>query len=85
MLLLLATGTTDRKVRRSTGVTTANSTNKYQKYKSVELGDQLVFSPNSNSTNLNCCISLHPRLIESLVAKRYSFYIRAIISKNVRN
>ena len=26
---------------RSTGVTTANSTNKYQKYKSVELGDQL--------------------------------------------
>ena len=40
-LLLLATGTTDRKVRRSTGVTTANSTNKYQKYKSVELGDQL--------------------------------------------
>ena len=41
-LLLLATGTTDRKVRRSTGVTTANSTNKYQKYKSVELGDQLL-------------------------------------------
>ena len=29
------------KFRRSTGVTTANSTNKYQNYKSVELGDQL--------------------------------------------
>ncbi len=40
-LLFLATGTTDTKFRRSTGVTTANSTNKYQKYKSVELGDQL--------------------------------------------
>ena len=40
-LLFLAAGTTDTKFRRSTGVTTANSTNKYQKYKSVELGDQL--------------------------------------------
>ena len=41
-LFFLAAGTTDTKVRRSTGVTTANSTNKYQKYKSVELGDQLI-------------------------------------------
>ena len=41
-LFFLAAGTTDTKVRRSTGVTTANSTNKYQKYKSVELGDQLA-------------------------------------------
>ena len=40
-LLFLAAGTTHSKFRRSTGVTTANSTNKYQKYKSVELGDQL--------------------------------------------
>ena len=39
--LFLAAGTTDTKFRHSTGVTTANSTNKYQKYKSVELGDQL--------------------------------------------
>ena len=39
----MAAGTTDTKFRRSTGVTTANSTNKYQKYKSVELGDQLDF------------------------------------------
>ena len=37
----LAAGVTETKVRRSTGVTTVNSTNKYQKYKSVELGDQL--------------------------------------------
>ena len=42
-LFFLAAGTTDTKVRRSTGVTTANSTNKYQKYKSVELGDQLHY------------------------------------------
>ena len=42
ILLFLAAGTTDTKFRRSTGLTTANSTNKYQKYKSVELGDQLV-------------------------------------------
>ena len=41
-LLFLAAGTTDTKFRRSTGVTTANSTNKYQNYKSVELGDQLA-------------------------------------------
>ena len=41
-MLFLAAGTTDTKFRRSTGLTTANSTNKYQKYKSVELGDQLV-------------------------------------------
>ena len=41
-LLFLAARTTDTKFRRSTGVTTANSTNKYQKYKSVELGDQLL-------------------------------------------
>ena len=41
-LFFLAAGVTETKVRRSTGVTTANSTNKYQKYKSVELGDQLV-------------------------------------------
>ena len=41
-LFFLAAGTTNTKVRRSTGVTTANSTNKYQKYKSVELGDQLL-------------------------------------------
>ena len=40
-LLFLAAGTTDTKFLGSTGVTTANSTNKYQKYKSVELGDQL--------------------------------------------
>ena len=40
-LLFLAAGTIDTKFRCSTGVTTANSTNKYQKYKSVELGDQL--------------------------------------------
>ena len=32
-LLFLAAGTTDTKFRRSTGVATANSTNKYQKYK----------------------------------------------------
>ena len=37
----LAAGTTDTKFLGSTGVATANSTNKYQKYKSVELGDQL--------------------------------------------
>ena len=41
-LLFLAAGTTDTKFLGSTGVATANSTNKYQKYKSVELGDQLV-------------------------------------------
>ena len=41
-LFFLAAGTTDTKFRRTTGVTTANSTNKDQKYKSVELGDQLV-------------------------------------------
>ena len=40
--LFLAARATDTKVRRSTGVATANSTNKYQKYKSVELGDQLL-------------------------------------------
>ena len=40
--LFLAAGTTDTKFRHSTGVATANSTNKYQKYKSVELGDQLA-------------------------------------------
>ena len=39
--LFLAAGTTDTKFRHSTGVATANSTNKDQKYKSVELGDQL--------------------------------------------
>ena len=38
----LAAGTTYTKVRHSTGVTTANSTNKYQNYQSVELGDQLI-------------------------------------------
>ena len=38
----LAAGTTDTKFLGSTGVATANSTNKYQKYKSVELGDQLM-------------------------------------------
>jgi len=32
-LRFLAAGTTDTKFRRSTGVATANSTNKYQKYK----------------------------------------------------
>ena len=42
-LFFLAAGVTETKVRRSTGVTTANSTNKYQKYKSVELGDQLYY------------------------------------------
>ena len=41
-LPFLAAGTTDTKFLGSTGVATANSTNKYQKYKSVELGDQLV-------------------------------------------
>ena len=41
-LLFLAAGTTGTKFRRSTGVATANWTNKYQKYKSVELGVQLV-------------------------------------------
>ena len=40
-LPFLAAGTTDTKFLGSTGVATANSTNKYQKYKSVELGDQL--------------------------------------------
>ena len=40
--LFLAAGTTDTKFRHSTGVATANSTNKDQKYKSVELGDQLI-------------------------------------------
>ena len=40
--LFLAAGTTDTKFRHSTGVATANSTNKDQKYKSVELGDQLT-------------------------------------------
>ena len=43
-LLFFAAGTTDAKFRRSTGVTTANSTNKYHKYKSVEFGDQLIVS-----------------------------------------
>ena len=37
----LAAGTTDTKFLGSTGVATANSTKIYQKYKSVELGDQL--------------------------------------------
>ena len=41
-LPFLAAGTTDTKFLGSTGVATANSTNKYQKYKSVELGDQLM-------------------------------------------
>ena len=36
---------TDTKFRRSTGIPTANSTNKYQKYKSVELADQLYQGP----------------------------------------
>ena len=40
----LAAGTTDTKFLGSTGVATANSTNKYQKYKSVELGDQLSYA-----------------------------------------
>ena len=40
-LPFLAAGTTDTKFLGSTGVATANSTNKDQKYKSVELGDQL--------------------------------------------
>ena len=39
-LLVLAAGTTDTKFCSSTGVTTANSTNKYQNAKSVELGDK---------------------------------------------
>ena len=39
-LLFLAVGKTDTKVRRSTGVATANSTNKYQN--ANELGDQLA-------------------------------------------
>ena len=43
-LPFLAAGTTDTKFLGSTGVATANSTNKYQKYKSVELGDQLLHS-----------------------------------------
>ena len=41
-LAFLAAGTTDTKFCRSTGVTTANSTNRYQKYKLVESGDQLT-------------------------------------------
>ena len=41
-LLFLAAGTTDTKFLVSTGVATVNSTNKYQKYKSVDLGDQLA-------------------------------------------
>ena len=41
-LPFLAAGTTDTKFLGSTGVATANSTNKYQKYKSVELDDQLL-------------------------------------------
>ena len=40
-MLFVVAGATDTKVRRSAGGTTANSTNKYQKNKSVELGDQL--------------------------------------------
>ena len=36
---------TDTKFRRSTGIPTANSTNKYQKYKSAELADQLYQGP----------------------------------------
>ena len=38
----MAAGTTDTKFLGSTGVATANSTKIYQKYKSVELGDQLM-------------------------------------------
>ena len=54
----MAAGTTDTKFRRSTGLTTANSTNKYQKYKSVELGDQLgqllsITTPGASSRR-NC-------------------------------
>ena len=40
-LFFVVAGATDTKVSRSTRVPTANSTNKYQKYKSVELGNQL--------------------------------------------
>ena len=58
-LLFLAAGTTDTKFLGSTGVTTANSTNKYQKYKSVELGDQLIRSmrlpwENCDSSECSC-------------------------------
>ena len=38
----MAVHATETKVRHSTGVATTNSTNRYQKYKSVELGDQLL-------------------------------------------
>ena len=44
-LVFLAAGVTETIVNRSTGVTTANSTNKYQKYKSVELDDQQILFP----------------------------------------
>ena len=44
--------TTDTKFLGSTGGATANSTNKYQKYKSVELGDQLVLEEMEGFLNL---------------------------------
>ena len=42
-MLFVPAGATDTKVLHSTGVATTNPTNKYQKCKSVELGDQLIY------------------------------------------
>ena len=50
----LAAGTTDTKFLGSTGVATANSTNKYQKYKLVELGDQLPKVDSNRKTVCDC-------------------------------
>ena len=40
-MLFVTAGVTNTKVRHSTGVATTNSTNRYKKYESVELGYQL--------------------------------------------
>ena len=53
--LLVATQLTQLKC--FTGVTTTNSTNKCQKYKSVELGDQLDYKMNDD----DCDASMHIR------------------------
>ena len=79
ILLFLAARTTDTKFRRSTGVTTANSTNKYQKYKSVELGDQLrlearvsqpSFSFHTNNPIFNQFVTWHLQLKEEKIISR---------------
>ena len=56
----LAAGTTDTKFLGSTGVATANSTNKYQKYKSVELGDQLGLVTKKKGIIIVLISSLNP-------------------------